>query len=162
MQHFDWVITFDMDKQHDPNFLKPMVEKIVTVAPRISMISGSRFLSSDLLWATPWKDRFLVNCFLSAVLFQFKVLVSDAFCGFKAIRTTVFTDFELHENGYEMPIEFWIKFTQAGHRYIEVPVPLIYAPRTLDVAHESDLQMLISAGRSRINTYLDIIEKRSC
>ena len=52
--------------------------------------------------------------------------LTDAFCGFKAYRTTACQQLQITDNGYAMPLQLWAQAAAAGMRIIEIPVPLIY------------------------------------
>ncbi len=52
--------------------------------------------------------------------------LSDAFCGFKAYRTSALRVFEITELGYAMPIQVWVQAVAHGLKIVEEPVPLVY------------------------------------
>ena len=52
--------------------------------------------------------------------------VTDAFCGFKAYRTSALKRFDITDNGYAMPLQVWVQAVAARMKIVEVPVPLIY------------------------------------
>ena len=52
--------------------------------------------------------------------------LTDAFCGFKAYRTSALAQFEITDDGYAMPLQVWVQAAAHGLTVVEVPVPLIY------------------------------------
>ena len=52
--------------------------------------------------------------------------LTDAFCGFKAYRSSALEVFDITDNGYAMPLQVWVQAVQHGLSIVEVPVPLIY------------------------------------
>jgi dolichol-phosphate mannosyltransferase len=52
--------------------------------------------------------------------------LTDAFCGFKAYRTTALERFKITDDGYAMPLQVWVQAVANGMKIVEVPVPLIY------------------------------------
>ena len=52
--------------------------------------------------------------------------LTDAFCGFKAYRTSALAKMSLTETGYAMPLELWVQAKHLGLKIVELPVPLIY------------------------------------
>ncbi|HEC36675.1 MAG TPA: glycosyltransferase family 2 protein, partial [bacterium] len=112
---FSWIISFDMDGQHEPKYLYKFIELILENPPE-QIISGSRYKISDLFWQNPWKDRFLVNAIITGILNTVGLSITDAFCGLKAYECNAINDLELKINGYEIPIEIWIKSMKKGYK----------------------------------------------
>ena len=52
--------------------------------------------------------------------------ITDAFCGFKAYRTSALAKISLTETGYAMPLELWAQAYRLGLKIVEVAVPMIY------------------------------------
>ena len=52
--------------------------------------------------------------------------LTDAFCGFKAYRVPALARLQLTEDGYAMPLQFWVQAARLGLKIVEVAVPLIY------------------------------------
>ncbi len=122
---YDWVITMDCDEQHEPESLPDFIRVIKTDA--WDLISGSRYLrprgSDDL----PPGDRRTINATMTEVLNGlFALGLTDAFCGFKAHRTSAMRGLRLDESGYAFPMQLWPRAAQAGLRITEIPVRLIY------------------------------------
>ncbi|MCJ7650029.1 MAG: glycosyltransferase family 2 protein, partial [Candidatus Lokiarchaeota archaeon] len=105
---FSWIISFDMDGQHEPKCLYKFIDQILK-NPTEQIISGSRYKNADNYWQKPWKDRFLVNTIITGILNTLGLSITDAFCGLKAYECNAINDLELEIFGYEIPIEIWIK-----------------------------------------------------
>ena len=125
---FSWIISFDMDGQHEPKCLYNFIDLILE-EPSEQIISGSRYRNSNHFWQNPWKDRFLVNAIITGILITLGFSITDAFCGLKAYECNAINDLNLEVNGYEIPIEIWIKSLKKGYRIIEKGVPVIYKDR---------------------------------
>ena len=52
--------------------------------------------------------------------------LTDAFCGFKAYRTSALKQFEITDDGYAMPLQVWVQAVALRMKIVEVAVPLIY------------------------------------
>ena len=153
---FSWIISFDMDGQHEPKYLYKFIELILENPPE-QIISGSRYKISDLFWQNPWKDRFLVNAIITGILNTVGLSITDAFCGLKAYECNAINDLELKINGYEIPIEIWIKSMKKGYKITEKEVPLIYKDRDAILKNAKD-SFLFKKGEERIEKYIHIIE----
>ncbi|KKK41016.1 MAG: Undecaprenyl-phosphate mannosyltransferase [Candidatus Lokiarchaeum sp. GC14_75] len=153
---FSWIISFDMDGQHEPKYLYKFIELILENPPE-QIISGSRYKISDLFWQNPWKDRFLVNAIITGILNTVGLSITDAFCGLKAYECNAINDLELKINGYEIPIEIWIKSMKKGYKIAEKEVPLIYKDRDAILKNAKD-SFLFKKGEERIEKYIHIIE----
>ena len=153
---FSWIISIDMDGQHEPKCLYKFIELILTNPPE-QIISGSRYKNSDLFWQNPWKDRFLVNAIITGILNTVGFSITDAFCGLKAYECNAINDLDLQINGYEIPIEIWIKSIKKGYKIVEVGVPVIYKDRNSVLKNAKD-SFLFKKGEERIEKYIHLIE----
>ena len=153
---FSWIISFDMDGQHEPKYLYKFIELILENPPE-QIISGSRYKISELFWQNPWKDRFLVNMIITGILNTVGLSITDAFCGLKVYECNAINDLELKINGYEIPIEIWIKSMKKGYKIAEKGVPLIYKDRDALLKNAKD-SFLFKKGEERIEKYIHIIE----
>ncbi|RMH28907.1 MAG: glycosyltransferase family 2 protein [Planctomycetota bacterium] len=122
---FDWVITMDCDEQHEPAAIPRFVEAIET--DRWDIISGSRYLSLDGAADRPPEDRRAINRTLTEEInARLGMSITDAFCGFKAHRTSAIARLDLSETGYAFPMQLWVEAAAANLRITEIPVRLIY------------------------------------
>ena len=154
--NFSWIISFDMDGQHEPNYLYKFINLILE-KPTEQIISGSRYKNLEHSWQKPWKDRFLVNAIITGILNTLGFSITDAFCGLKAYECNAINDLELKINGYEIPIEIWIKSMKKGYEIVEKGVPVIYKDRDAILKNAKD-SFLFKKGEERIERYIQLIE----
>ncbi|MHA2289900.1 MAG: glycosyltransferase family 2 protein [Promethearchaeota archaeon] len=153
---FSWIITFDMDGQHEPECLYKFINLILE-SPPYEIISGSRYKNSNHNWQKPWKDRFLVNTIITGILNTLGFSITDAFCGLKAYECNAINDLDLNVNGYEIPIEIWIKALKNEYRIVEKGVPVIYKDRD-EILKNAKESFLFKKGEERIERYIQLIE----
>ena len=122
---FDWLITMDCDEQHEP---KSIPEFMAAIERNESdVISGSRYLRSDMKMDEPPAERRKINLQLTQTLNELlKLELTDAFCGFKAYRVERLADMQFDIDGYDFPMQFWVQAVANGLRVGELPVRLIY------------------------------------
>ncbi len=122
---YDWVITMDCDEQHEPEMIPQFIEHIR--ADRWDIISGSRYLQSQLGNDLPPTDRRAINVAVTSCVNDiFHLGLTDAFCGFKAHRVSAMRELNLDEPGYAFPLQLWPRAAAAKLRITEIPVRLIY------------------------------------
>jgi glycosyltransferase involved in cell wall biosynthesis len=124
-QGYDWVITMDCDRQHEPQRIPDFIREIET--DKWDLISGSRYLMPEDAGDLPPADRRSINATLTCILNDlFHHSLTDSFCGFKAHRVKPAVDLKLTEKGYAFPMQLWPRAIKAGQRITEIPVRLIY------------------------------------
>jgi dolichol-phosphate mannosyltransferase len=79
--------------------------------------------------------------------------LTDAFCGFKAYRTTALAKLKLTETGYAMPLELWVQAAWHALRISEVSVPLIYLDEKRSFGGALD------AADLRLKYYREVIDR---
>ncbi len=122
---YDWIITMDCDEQHEPERIPDFLREIAT--DRWDLISGSRYMTDFAENDAPPSDRRAINQTITALLNElFDLNLTDAFCGFKAHRTSAMQRLKLTEPGYAFPMQLWPQVVWAGLRVTEIPVRLIY------------------------------------
>ncbi len=120
---FDGVVTLDCDGQHQPK----RIPEFIDAASDADIVSGSRYLKVYEGDDAPPEERLFINRRITRELNQrlgFKL--TDAFCGFKAYRTSALRQLTITDEGYAMPLQLWVEAATSGLRVIEIPVPLIY------------------------------------
>jgi dolichol-phosphate mannosyltransferase len=124
LQHdFDVLVTMDCDGQHEPARIPVLLEAIHDV----DIVSGSRYLRDFRQDSLPPQDRRQINQQITSDLNHLLGLeLTDAFCGFKAYRTTALAKLHITEKGWGMPLQLWVQAAQAGLRIKEVGVPRLY------------------------------------
>lgn len=120
---FDGVVTLDCDGQHQPK----RIPRFIEAARSADIVSGSRYLKQYEGDDAPPPERMFINRRITAELNQrLGLSLTDAFCGFKAYRTSAIKQLSITDLGYAMPLQLWVQAAAAGLRVIEIPVPLIY------------------------------------
>ena len=151
--NFDWIITIDCDHQHEPSYIPRFYYEITKNDADI--ISGSRYLHRMNLGSVrPPADRVAINKKITNILNQnLAIRLTDAFCGFKAYRTRAVFKLKLTERGYGLPLQLWIRASQAGLRVREIPVPLIYRDPKRHFCG------ILEDPQKRLDYYIEIIER---
>ena len=148
---FKWIITIDCDYQHEPSYIPHFYCEIEK--DNADIISGSRYLRKmDSGFLPPPAERIAINRKITLFLNEnLELNLTDAFCGFKAYRTSAISKLELTEKGYRMPLQLWIRACRAGLRIHEIPVPLVY--------HDPNRKFCgpLENPENRMNYYLEII-----
>jgi len=117
------LVTIYCDGQHEPSLI-PMIAARLADA---DIVSGSRYLKVFDPSQTPPEQRRKINVEVTRWLNEcLGFNLTDAFCGFKAYRTSALQRFEITDDGYAMPLQLWVQAAAQGMSVVEVPVPLIY------------------------------------
>lgn len=116
----DAVIFMDADGQHDVKNINSFIEKISIGG--CDVIFGSRNLS----YGVPLV-RYLGNKIGSIIMaIFFRIYVSDAICGFRAITKNGYKKIRWESNGYGVEIEMVARVGKNHIHHCEVPVETIY------------------------------------
>ena len=122
---YEWVITMDCDEQHEPAEIPSFVRAIERNDADI--ISGSRYMIERIYDDDAPEDRFRVNRLITQeVNDALQLQLTDAFCGFKAYRTSAMRTLRLNVDGYDFPMQFWAQAAFMNLRVREIPVRRIY------------------------------------
>jgi dolichol-phosphate mannosyltransferase len=122
---YEWVITMDCDEQHEPAEIPSFVRAIERNDADI--ISGSRYMIERIDDDDAPEDRFRVNRIITEeVNAALHMNLTDAFCGFKAYRTSAMRTLRLNVDGYDFPMQFWAQAAFRNLRVREIPVRRIY------------------------------------
>ncbi len=120
---FDGLVTIDCDGQHQPCRIPQLAAPLAD----FDVVSGSRYLEVFDPDQKPPESRRRINREVTRWLNEcLGFSLTDAFCGFKAYRTSALANFSIHDKGYAMPLEVWVQAAEHGLSIVEVPVPLIY------------------------------------
>lgn len=121
--HYQYVITMDCDKQHEPHLISTFLNEI----EKFDIISGSRYLKDFPLNDPPPVDRKYINEQITQLINRITGYnLSDSFCGFKAYKTNSIKKIKLTEWGYGMPLQLWIQAWHKKFSVMEYPVGRIY------------------------------------
>jgi glycosyltransferase involved in cell wall biosynthesis len=150
---FDWIITIDCDKQHEPDHIPCFFGEIKKDDSDI--ISGSRYLQPINNNETqPPLERVRINKSVTAMLNGLLHLrLTDAFCGFKAYRVEALQQLDLSEKGYGLPLQLWVQAAQHNLQIREIPVPLIYHDPS------RNFQGALEDPQQRLKYYLSVLER---
>ncbi len=122
-ERYDVLVTIDCDGQHQPQ----LIPRFVELSHSADIVSGSRYLRRFPGDSDPPEVRKRINMILvEEINRRMGLKITDAFCGFKAYRSSALAEMELTENGYAMPLELWVQAYKLGLKIVEAPVPLIY------------------------------------
>lgn len=150
-RNYKWVITMDCDCQHEPLCIPEFFHEIIK--NNTDIISGSRYLLGANTKNVPM-GRLHINRRITTLLNSIlKINITDAFCGFKAYRVSVFEKLRLTEKGYGLPLQFWVQAAFLKLRIAEISVPLIYHDPKRNFAG------LLEFPAYRMRYYMDIIKR---
>jgi len=120
--HGRYLVMGDADGSYDFREAVAMVGALVDGA---DMCLGSRFAGGIKPGAMPWKNRYIGNPLLTGILnLLFRVGVSDAHCGLRALTKASFDRLQLTGAGMEFASEMVIKAALKGERIVERPATL--------------------------------------
>ncbi|QDT06883.1 Undecaprenyl-phosphate mannosyltransferase [Rubripirellula lacrimiformis] len=120
---YEGIVTLDCDGQHQPK----RIPEFIAAAKDVDIVSGSRYLKVYEGDSAPPEERMFINRRITRELNQrLGYELTDAFCGFKAYRTSALRRIEITDPGYAMPLQLWVEAAAADLRVVEIPVPLIY------------------------------------
>ena len=120
---YDGLVTLDCDGQHEPS----MIPEVTAPLAAADIVSGSRYLKVFDQTQRPPEARRKINVEVTRWLNECLGLdLTDAFCGFKAYRTSALAQLNITDDGYAMPLEVWAQAAALGLKVVEVAVPLIY------------------------------------
>ncbi len=147
---FDVLVTIDCDGQHTPQRIPSFVE----AAREADIVSGSRYLEQFDGDSLPPADRRRINQQVTAELNRRLGLnLTDAFCGFKAYRSSALEALDIKEPGYAMPLELWVQAAHAKLKIVELAVPLIY------LEEERSFGGSLDDARKRLDYYHQVIDR---
>jgi dolichol-phosphate mannosyltransferase len=147
---FDGVVTIDCDGQHEPK----RIPRFVAAAKSVDIVSGSRYLKQYPGDSEPPAQRRWINQQITAEINRrLGLSLTDAFCGFKAYRTSALKQFDIQETGYAMPLELWVQAACLRLKIIELPVPLIY----LD--EKRSFGGVLDDAATRLEYYHDVLDR---
>jgi len=133
-----YIVIGDADDTYDfeemPKLLEPLMNG------EADLVIGSRLKGEIKKGAMPWLHRYVGNPILTWFLNLFyKVSISDAHSGFRAIRREAWERMRLKSHGMEFASEMIIEAVRLGLRIKEVPIT--YYPR--------------KSGRSKLKSFSD-------
>ncbi|HVN00082.1 MAG TPA: glycosyltransferase [Caulobacteraceae bacterium] len=117
-----FLVMGDADGSYDFREAVPMVEALRAGA---DLCMGSRFRGGIRPGAMPWKNRYIGNPVLTAILnILYGTRISDAHCGLRALTRDCFDRLGLTGAGMEFASEMVIKAALRGEKIAEAPATL--------------------------------------
>mgnify|MGYP000852394960 CR=1 FL=1 len=117
-----YLIMGDADASYDFREAVPMVDKL---AQGYDLCMGSRFKGSIEPGAMPWKNRYIGNPALTALLkLFFHTRCSDVYCGLRAFTKEAYDRMHLASAGMEFATEMVVKASLLQLRVTELPISL--------------------------------------
>jgi dolichol-phosphate mannosyltransferase len=125
---YEVLVTMDCDGQHEPARIPVLLEAIHDA----DIVSGSRYLRDfrQTSLPTPADRRFINQTITTELNETLGLKLTDAFCGFKAYRTSALAQLHITETGWGMPLQLWVQAAQVGLRIKEIGVPRLYLDPT--------------------------------
>lgn len=115
-----YVLMGDADDSYDFGEIDGFVDKL---RAGHDLVMGTRLRGTILPGAMPWKNRYIGNPVLTAILrWLFGAKVSDAHCGMRAFTKRAYAVMDLRTPGMEFASEMVIKAAKLGLRISEVPI----------------------------------------
>jgi dolichol-phosphate mannosyltransferase len=147
---YDILVTIDCDGQHEPQ----RIRDLVAACRNVDIVSGSRYLDqSDARSAAPPERRRINELITQEINQRLGLLLTDAFCGFKAYRVSALEKLTITDSGYAMPLELWVQAAHHGLRIVEAPVPLVY------LEEERSFGGSLDDGNKRLAYYHQVLDK---
>ncbi len=121
-----YLILADADDTYDlsemPKFLRPLLAK------EADFVIGTRLKGDIKKNSMPWLHRYIGNPVLTGTLnWLFKINISDAHCGMRAITRNAYEKLDMKSKGMEFASEMIIEAARKKLRITEVPIT--YYPR---------------------------------
>ena len=146
---YDGLVTLDCDGQHEPK----MIPEIAAPLDQHEIVSGSRYLKVFDGTQIPPEARRRINVEVTRWLNErLGLSLTDAFCGFKAYRTSALKQFHITDFGYAMPLQVWVQAVAQKMSLVEMPVPLIYLDENRSFGGALD------NAEYRLNHYREVFE----
>ncbi|AIU69532.1 dolichol-P-glucose synthetase [Thermococcus eurythermalis] len=124
-----YIVMMDADGSYDPRDIPKFLEMLKN--EDVDFVMGTRLKGEIKPGAMPWLHRYVGNPLLTKILnLFFKAGISDAHCGFRAIKREALEKLPLKCRGMEFASEMVIEAAKAGLRIAEVPIT--YYPRIGD------------------------------
>jgi glycosyltransferase involved in cell wall biosynthesis len=121
-----YIVMGDADETYPMDQLSRFVDALEAGS---DLVVGSRFNGHIHKDAMPWTNRWIGNPVLTGMLnVLFRVRVSDAHCGMRALRREALAELDLHSTGMEFASEMVFKAFRRGLGVSELPID--YFPRT--------------------------------
>ncbi len=112
----EWIFYTDGDAQYDPHEMKLLAEALAQDG-RADIANGYKIARSD-----PLHRRIIGGLYHHFVKIVFGLPLRDTDCDFRLFRRSVFERVQLESDSGTIALEMVKKFSDAGFRFVEVPV----------------------------------------
>lgn len=117
-----YCIMADCDDSYDWSSMEPFIEKL---REGYDLVMGTRLKGTILPGAMPPLHKFFGNPFLSGIMnLFFRTGVSDAYCGMRGFKRSLFDKLNLQSEGMEFAIEMVVKASNRRMKITEIPITL--------------------------------------
>lgn len=117
-----WIVMGDADESYDFARLEPFIEQLEAGA---DLVLGNRYRGGIRPGAMPWKNRYLGNPVLTAMLnILFHTAVGDSQCGLRAFSREAYDALQLRCGGMEFATEMLISASRLDMIISEAPCTL--------------------------------------
>lgn len=113
----DWIFYTDGDAQYDPHELVDLATALARAGGQADVVNGYKIARSD-----PLHRVIIGRMYHHLVKLVFGLPLRDTDCDFRLIRRSLFERVTLESNTGTIALEMVKKFSDAGARFIEVPV----------------------------------------
>ena len=147
---YDTMVTMDCDGQHDPSFLRPIIEGL----KNCDIVSGSRYLREFRNNTDAPVQRREINGILTELINRlWKWNLTDSFCGYKGYRRSAVELLKPDETGYAYPMQAWVQIYANHLKVKELAVARIYLDMNRSFGAELDKSI------RRLKYYLDVFDR---
>jgi polyprenyl-phospho-N-acetylgalactosaminyl synthase len=142
-QKAPYAVTFDADGQHNfeeiPSLLQPIVEG------RADITMGTRFKRKEDTEQIPTARKFILKGAILINGLLTGLWLTDAHNGFRAMNNFALSKINLRENRMAHASEILTQIKQAGLKYEEVPVNIVYTEysKMKGQSHSNSINILI-------------------
>jgi len=154
---YDIVVQFDGDGQHDPSFIAPMIDALLSTDADV--VIGSRFLEGGS-YNAPFLRRLGIRFFSKIASISTGAKITDSTSGFQVLSRKVFTFYSKMDNfPYDYPdADTIVMLHYAGFRVREFPVQMY--DRMDGQSMTSGLNTLIYVTQMLISIFIVMIRKK--
>lgn len=157
--NYPYVILFDGDGQHDPSYLRRIMEAIKL--KEIDVVIGSRFLENSSMKID--LAKLIAVKFFRFIIYQItKKRITDPTSGFKAYKAKVYEQFTKQDNfHFDLPdSNFIIDILLQNLTIMEVPVNMYERKHGKSKIHYKGLKPLIYIAQTLLSILIVIIKNK--
>lgn len=119
--HYDLLVTFDADGQHEASEIPRLIEPLLT--EQVDVVIGSRLRGRGSMPKMRWAVNWLSNLLTFAL---FGVWTSDSQSGMRAFNKKALSQIHLRSQKMEVSSEIFNEIRRWGLRLVEVPITSRY------------------------------------